>query len=209
MKKLILLITVILLGGVGYYYGFYTPSVYNGIDVSHHNNVNWNNVKNQNLEFCYVKATEGKSFKDRKCVEHANKARSIGLNVGLYHYYRTGVSAEDQFNNFKEMYSKTYSNLVPAIDVEEYGNDFESEGAIGELMNLIAMFKKEFGTAPLIYVGSLSCVQYIPEMMGCPLWLRAVKGTNYIPNTTIKQTAVINHLDYNYCRNVSKLVIKG
>ena len=168
--------------------------------MSHHNKVNWDDVKKENLEFCYVKATEGRSFQDNKCIEHANNARNIGLNVGLYHYYRTGVSSEEQFNNFKEMYSKTYSNLVPAIDVEEYGNDFESEGAIGELINLIAMFKQEFGTAPLIYVGSLSCVQYIPKMMNCPLWLRAVKRTNYIPNTTIKQTSVINHLDYNYCR---------
>lgn len=208
MKKILLTLTVLILGGVVYYYGFHTSSVYNGIDISHHNKVKWNKLKNENLEFCYIKATEGKSFKDPKCVKHSLNAKKIGLNVGLYHYFRTDVSAKKQFDNFMSVYNAAYSNLIPAIDVEECGNNFNDPKAKSRLLELVSLFEKTFKTEPVIYIGSLSCAKYIPALWQCPLWLRAVKCTNYIPNTAIKQTAVINNLDRNYCRNVNKLIMK-
>ena len=208
MKRLVLFILIILIGSIGYYYGFYTPSVYNGIDISHHNKVNWLSIKKQNLEFCYIKATEGKSFRDNKCIEHSYNAKNIGLNVGLYHYFRTDVSAKEQFSNFMKMYNLAYSNLIPAIDVEEHGNNYNSEGAVNKLLELISLFKEEFNTAPVIYIGNFSCAKYIPLMLECPLWLRAVTFKNIIPNTTIKQTAIIDNIDRNYCNNINELILK-
>jgi GH25 family lysozyme M1 (1,4-beta-N-acetylmuramidase) len=97
--------------------------------------------------------------------------------------------------------------MIPAIDVEEQGNDFTDALAIPRLIELIGLFEKEFGCKPIIYVGSLSCVKFIPEFWDCPLWLRAVKSTNIIPNTAIKQAAIINNIDMNYSPNVRKLML--
>ena len=42
----------------------YVP-VFNGIDISHHNRVDWKQIKaDKDIKFCYIKATEGKSFRD-------------------------------------------------------------------------------------------------------------------------------------------------
>ena len=209
MKKIVIIGGIVIaLLLIGYFWGFYTPKRYNGIDVSHHNMVDWAEIdRNSDLEFCYVKATEGKSFKDKKCVEHSRNAKKICLNVGLYHYFRTDVPAKSQFDNFKSVYRAAYSNMIPAIDVEEQGNDFTDALAIPRLTELIELFEKEFGCKPIIYVGSLSCVKFIPEFWDCPLWLRAVKSTNIIPNTAIKQAAIINNIDMNYSPNVRKLML--
>ena len=56
---------------------------YNGMDISHHNAVNWDAVKSDgNLEFCYIKSTEGSTLTDRRCRAHLRKAKDAGLKVG-------------------------------------------------------------------------------------------------------------------------------
>ena len=55
---------------------------YNGMDISHHNAVNWDAVKSDgNLEFCYIKSTEGSTLTDRRCRAHLRKAKDAGLKA--------------------------------------------------------------------------------------------------------------------------------
>lgn len=81
-----------------------------------------------------------------------------GLLVGLYHYFRTDVSAEEQFENFKRVYDSVPSELIPVIDVEENGNNFRNVANLNDkLEQLIALFEKEYGCKPIIYLGSFCC----------------------------------------------------
>ena len=75
---------------------------YNGIDISHYNKgLDWSSVKtDENIKFCIVKATEGESWVDGRCVDNVKNSNKIGLKTGLYHYFRTGVSGKRQFENF-------------------------------------------------------------------------------------------------------------
>ena len=198
-KSLIFLFTLI----VCYYHYSYVPKC-NGIDISHHNMLNWDSL-DKNIEFCYIKATEGKSFKDSMCGTHATEAKKRNMCVGLYHYFRTDVSPEEQFHNFKTIASEIDFNLIPAIDVEENGNDFSNKEQVNKnLAKLIQLFEEEYGQKPLIYLGSWCCTKVLGVVYDCPIWLRFIKCYNFIPNTAVKQFAVIDNLDRNYCKNVNK-----
>ena len=109
--------------------------------------MDWKKIKaNKAIKFCYIKATEGKSFRDPMCRKHAKRAHENGLLVGLYHYFRTDVSAQQQFENFKRVYDSVPSELIPVIDVEENGNNFRNTSNLNDkLERLIALFEREYG----------------------------------------------------------------
>ena len=72
MKKKAILPLLLLIGMLFYALNSYVPE-YNGIDVSHHNRVNWERIKkNEAIKFCYIKATEGKSFRDPSVISTHN-----------------------------------------------------------------------------------------------------------------------------------------
>lgn len=61
---------------------------FNGMDVSHFQGViDWKKVKNTNLDFVFIKATEGTAY---KYVDHFKTnvplALGVGLGVGAYHF---------------------------------------------------------------------------------------------------------------------------
>ena len=208
MKKKIIY-TIMLISAIAVYFSCsYVPKL-NGIDISHHNVVDWKKIrKNKDIEFCYIKATEGKSFRDPMCKKHAKRAKAIGLHVGLYHYFRTDVPAEKQFANFKSVYDKVPSNLIPVIDVEENGNDFSNISIANKrLKKLIELFEQEYGCKPIVYTGSWCCLKVIPAFYDCPIWLRLLHVPHILPNTTIKQAAIINNLDMNYCKDIDDIIL--
>ncbi|MBO5699474.1 MAG: hypothetical protein J6R79_05675 [Bacteroidaceae bacterium] len=196
---------------IGIYLSFSWVPVFNGIDISHHNDVDWKKIEaNKNFKFCYIKATEGKSFRDPECQEHARNARKHGLEVGLYHYFRTDVPALEQFKNFKQVYDKVKTNLIPAIDVEQQGNDFSNVEIVNKrLQKLIDLFEKEYGTLPVVYLGGECCVKVLHTVYPCPIWLRMFYIYHFVPNTAIKQTSIVDGLDMNYCKDLDRIRLKS
>lgn len=205
MKKYIIFVLALI---VTYLSCSYVPE-FNGIDISHHNKVNWDEIKkDSNIKFCYIKATEGKSFRDPMCKQHTIKAKQNNLYVGLYHYFRTNVSSEAQFNNFKKIASSVDFDLIPVIDVEQDGNDFSNTTKVNTILSeLVDLFEQEYKCKPIIYLGSFCCVKVLPTVYDCPIWLRFIKSYNFVPNTTIKQCSIINDLDRNYCRNIKNIML--
>ena len=130
------------------------------------------------------------------------------MYVGLYHYFRTDVSPEAQFNNFKKIASSIDFDLIPVIDVEQNGNNFSNTKKVNAILSeLINLFEQEYKCKPIIYLGSFCCVKVLPTIYDCPIWLRFIKGYNFIPNTTIKQTAIIDNLDRNYCKDLTTILM--
>lgn len=186
----------------------YVPK-FNGIDISHHNQIDWDEIqKDSNIKFCYIKATEGKSFRDSMCKQHAIKAKHNNLHIGLYHYFRTDVSAEAQFNNFKKFVNDIDFDLIPVIDVEQDGNDFSNIEKVNTVLSkLIELFEQEYKCKPIIYLGSFCCLKVLPTVYDCPIWLRFIKGYNFVPNTAIKQCSIVDNLDRNYCKNIKNIML--
>ena len=71
---------------------------YVGIDISHHQGrIVWTEVAKENIDFVYIKATEGATYVD-PCFHYNMKgATDAGFYVGAYHYFRMTSSAKEQF----------------------------------------------------------------------------------------------------------------
>lgn len=176
---------------------------YNGIDISHHNTtIKWEEIRSdENVKFCYVKSTEGGTFVDPKCREHVTNAKANNLDVGLYHYFRTGSPAYSQFENFMNVYWSLDTNLLPVIDVEDKYNCFD-ETSCRELNNLVELFKKEFGEYPIVYLGSFPNYNTIKAIRKCPIWYRTVGFSSITGFLSNRQVLVRNNLDLNHFKEI-------
>lgn len=127
-------------------------SAYHGIDVSRHQrDINWEEVaRNTNIQFVYIKATEGRTYKDPKYDRNIREARRHGLKVGSYCYFRTTSSAHDQFNKFKNTARREEQDLIPLVDVEERKNWSRSQFQ-DSLRVFINLVRAHYGKAPMIY----------------------------------------------------------
>ena len=129
-----------------------TAQVYCGIDVSHYQgNIDWNLVaQDTNIQFVYIKATEGKSYLDDKYKQNIEQARNAGLLVGSYHFFRMTSSPEEQFENITNNINKIQQDLIPMIDVET--TDGRSLNEVrNALKNLTNLMEKHYGKKTLIY----------------------------------------------------------
>ena len=120
-----------------------------GIDVSHHNGkINWEQVPD--VEFVYVKATEGATYLDPMYHQNIKEARAKKLRVGAYHYFRTTSSVQKQFENYKKHVKKSDIDLIPMVDVEEC-KKWSTVQFQDSLMRFIQLVKSHYGKAPMIY----------------------------------------------------------
>lgn len=211
MKKIICLVLVISILIVTIWATYFYTKTYNGIDISHHNNICWKCItEDPYIKFCYIKASEGKYFIDDKCEINAKNAKQINLYIGLYHYFRTDVSVKNQFNNFNKMFKKIKSDLVPVIDVESIGNDFSDINKVNKnLSELVSLFYKEYKTYPIIYFGTKEAYKTFSVVYKCPFWISSTIHPNSMPNFTIKQYKIghigCNYIDLNYCSDIEKI----
>lgn len=124
---------------------------YIGIDVSHHQGrILWDEVPKEDIDFVYIKATEGATYLDPCFHCNMKGATDAGFIVGAYHFFRMTSSASEQFENFKKTLDGYTMSLVPMIDVET--SDGKSVGELQDSLNVfIKLMKEEYGCAPMIY----------------------------------------------------------
>ena len=148
MRKIVFLLIVLL-------YSLNLFAQTKGIDVSRHQkNIEWNKVAADNVQFVYIKATEGATYQDPMFKKNIEGAQKSGLLVGVYHFFRMTSTPEEQFENFKRAMKGYKMDLVPMIDVEPPKKDMEGK-SIKELQKnldkFIALVKAEYGVPPMIY----------------------------------------------------------
>lgn len=127
---------------------------YDGIDVSkYQGTIDWKKVsKDRNIQFVYIKATEGASLVDRRYKRNIREARKAGLRVGSYHFFNARRSAEEQFKHFRRHVKKSEQDLLPMVDVEESGVRGLSRSDLQQRLNeFMQLVKQEYGKYPLLY----------------------------------------------------------
>ncbi|MCR4854320.1 MAG: glycosyl hydrolase family 25 [Prevotella sp.] len=132
----------------------YSTTGYNGIDISkHQGRINWKTVaQNRNIQFVYIKATEGASVVDKHYKKNLAEARAAGLRVGSYHFFRAYKSPEEQFRLFTKHVKKSQQDLIPMVDVEQTGNRQVSRQQLQKnLKRFMELMKKHYGKYPLLY----------------------------------------------------------
>ena len=143
-----------------------------GVDISHHNkNVDLATLV-KNVDFIYMKATEGGAFVSS--VYHGRMDTLLKLNarVGAYHYYRTNVNWLVQAQHFVK---HIRGNIAPVLDVEAINNkDFYSARHTVEVLKIVEYVEKMTGYTPIIYGGYYFFrdeVKPSPAFARFPFWI--------------------------------------
>ena len=91
-----------------------------GIDISSNNTdlISLQTAKNQGYDICYIKATEGRSWKSPTLDSQYNEAKACGMLVGFYAFVNNNSIPEEQANFFKSVISNYKQDLKPCIDIE-------------------------------------------------------------------------------------------
>lgn len=94
-----------------------------GVDVSHYQGtIDWPVLAAQDLDFAYIKATEGSSHTDEKFAENWEAAKDTGLRIGAYHFFSFDSPGESQLKHFTETVPAFRQMLPPVVDFEFYGD---------------------------------------------------------------------------------------
>lgn len=86
--------------------------MFKGIDISVHNNIDWNNIGD--IDFVIIRAGYGKliSQRDKKLDEHYKAAKQHGYTVGIYWYSYAKTPAE------AELEAMTCLKAIKGLDIE-------------------------------------------------------------------------------------------
>ena len=156
------------------------PSRYpvRGVDVSHHQGaVDWPRVAGQGIAFAYLKASEGKDYRDDGFARNWRQARSAGIRVGAYHYFTFCSSGRAQAANFLATVPHEADALPVAVDLEFGGNcGARPSGAdlARELSIFLAMVEAREGKAAVLYVTPEFLAAYGSVLPGRGLWRRSI-----------------------------------
>jgi len=133
-----------------------------GIDVSHYQgHIKWERVSaSKDIQFVYVKATEGSGFVDDCYLRNLYGAKRAGIPVGVYHFFRPNVSALTQLENFRTNVDPRQQDLIPIVDVEKRG-----KGSLAQFQGRLKAFldgvERMFGVKPIVYTGVNFYAKYL------------------------------------------------
>lgn len=143
-----------------------------GVDISHHvRNVDLA-LLSKNVDFIYMKATEGATFVSNTYVDRANELDKLGTPWGAYHYYRVNVNPITQANHFLT-YINVDSGLPPVLDIEAINNNFKTHHR-NDLLVFLRAIEAQTGITPIIYTGFYFArdeIKPTQEFAKYPLWL--------------------------------------
>ena len=158
-----------------------------GVDVSHHQGaIDWPTLAGQDIDFAYVKATEGSAATDEAFEANWAGARAAGLRVGAYHFFSYDSPGAAQADHFIGTVPAEADALPPAIDVEFYGAYDRAPKppaeVVGELADMVAALRARYGAAPVLYATRKAYDLYLTEgFEDCDIWIRSVISAPRLP----------------------------
>ena len=150
-----------------------------GVDVSsYQGDIDWN-ILSKDIDFAYIKATEGSGSTDPKFADNWNNAQNKNIRIGAYHFFSFDSSGKTQAENFISNVEAVPDMLPPAIDVEFYGdkekNPPSREEVNEQLDILISELQKHYGVTPVIYSTKKAYELYIADSYrDCDIWIRNI-----------------------------------
>jgi lysozyme len=151
-----------------------------GVDVSNYQGeIDWAVLSSQNIDFAFIKSTEGSSFVDASFSNNWEAAQQTDLRVGAYHFFSYDSPGITQAENFIRTVPSFDGMLPPVVDVEFYGdkesNPPDKESVTKELQVMLSELESHYGMQPIIYTTKIVFDLYIDEEFSdYPLWIREV-----------------------------------
>ncbi|HCT75287.1 MAG TPA: hydrolase [Micromonosporaceae bacterium] len=157
-----------------------------GVDVSHwQGSINWTSVRSAGVQFAYIKATEGTTYKDPKFNTNYVAAYHAGVIRGAYHFARPNVSSGAAQANYLASNGGAWSadsrTLPAAVDLEAgcYGlSQAQMRSWIADFLNT---YRARTGRYAVIYTTTswwVSCTgNYNGFASKHPLWIARWSST--------------------------------
>ena len=157
-----------------------------GIDVSKHNGeIDFDQVRDDNYQFVFIKASEGKTYKDDAFNRNYRAAREAGLMVGAYHFFRKNRSGQEQADNLLGAVKGKELDLPLVIDLEDdWGNGATTsrETAVKRVMEMINILNNK-GYQVMIYTNLDGYNKYYKDMLADnDLWLCSFTSPDLLPH---------------------------
>lgn len=154
-----------------------------GVDVSHYQGeIDWDVLAAQDLDFAWIKATEGASHTDPRFAENWAAANRTDLLVGAYHFMSFESPGAEQAAQLAREVPATRRTLPPVIDLELYGRYFQDPPAPEQvraiLDPLVAGIEEHYGVPPIVYATEDAYDLYLADRYpDLPIWIRSVAWT--------------------------------
>lgn len=150
-----------------------------GADISAHNgDVDFERLKNEGIEFVYIKSTEGSGFKDRRFHDNFRKAKEAGIKAGAYHFFRFDSPGYMQAINMMHSLRGKNTDLPLVIDVEEWTNpsDRQTADIVGQIKEMADTLRSR-GYEVMIYTNKDGYERfYTKGLEDYPLWICSFTG---------------------------------
>jgi lysozyme len=183
-----LLIAVVIASSAAWWF-FWVPNVrpslhageVYGIDVSNHQGeINWDAVASDDIDFAYIKSTEGGDFTDLRFETNWAEAARVGLDRGAYHFFTLCRPGKEQAAHFLRVAPPDEAALPPAIDLELAGNCAgrpDLRDAYRQLEDFLTMVEEAWDRPVLLYVGDDWEARYpVLNRSDRPRWLVSFFG---------------------------------
>ena len=147
-----------------------------GIDISEHQGaIDWSKIDRREVNFVFVKATEGGDYRDRSFDLNWIEAKNAKISRGAYHFFTFCKSGALQAQNFIDTVPEDRDLLPPVIDLEFSGNCQRRPSQIELNRELTAYINKVISVyhqRPILYVTNEFYEAYLDSSFNeYPLWI--------------------------------------
>lgn len=161
-----------------------------GIDISHYNSeqIRTGALDLTTPEFVIMKATEGRSYKDRWCSNYLSRLDLDRQGYGFYHYARPENNDPDtEARHFLNVVGSHAGRALYALDVEGKSFTLSNHKLSAWVLEWCRYVQDETGVLPLVYTGTegLQKIGYAILRENIGLWFAryrsALKKEMYAP----------------------------
>lgn len=151
-----------------------------GVDVSHYQGtIDWTKLAEQDIDFAFIKATEGSGHIDECFYDNWKEAEKTGICIGAYHFFSFDSDGEKQAQLYIDTVGSLNGKMAPVIDVEFYGskesNPPTKDEVVKQLGRMLEILEEHYQAKPIIYTTYRVYNSYIKdEFEENPLWIRNV-----------------------------------
>lgn len=143
-----------------------------GIDVSkYQGEVDWYQIRNHEVDFVFIKATEGERLVDRNFKQNWMRSKEAGIIRGAYHFYRPKIDWRSQARNFIEHVEIEKGDMPPVIDIELI-HSRSQEYLVSEIKKWLTVVERHYGVKPIVYTYENYYNRFLLEdFRGYNLWI--------------------------------------